>query len=100
MMAKTVNINDCEFDTSEVKVNKGKKISFMSTNNNSYTLDCGSNNSKISKYFPFPVPGDGKKHDLKIKDKAIDGSYDCEIIDGCSKVKEDAPRPTMIIKVE
>ena len=87
-------------DKSEVNVNRGNNIFFKSTNSQSYTLDCEDNDLKTKPNLPFPVPGDGKKHKLQIKNGSSNGNYDLEITEGCSKVREDTPHPTMIIKVE
>lgn len=102
-MAVHVDISDNKFSKSEISINKGKHISFKSTDGNTYTIDCGDQDPDISDDFPFTIPGDDKAHKLKIKDKAKKKPYTCYIIPNpatSKKAAEQADRPSMIIKVE
>lgn len=99
-MSKSVEINDCQFNKTEININRGQHIRFKSTDSTTYVVDCGTSDPDISDDFPFSVSGDDKDHKLKIKDKAPKKNYDCYITSGCSEdVREDTEQPKMIIKV-
>jgi len=101
IMSVNVDISDNKFSKSKISINRGKHIRFKSTDGNSYTVDCGEQDSDISDDFPFTVPGDNKVHKLKIKEKAKKQDYTCSITSGTGseKMLMSAIRPTMIIEV-
>lgn len=95
MSEKNVKINNCEFDKPEIDVLRGKNIFFESKDDKTYKLD---SKTDISDDLPLTVPA-GKQRKIQINEDTDPGSYDLEIIKGCSEVKKDIIRPTMIIKV-
>jgi hypothetical protein len=96
-----------------INVGRGNHIRFESTDKKDYKVNFDPQDI-TDESLPFPVPGDGKVHSLKVKDAAPEQSYKLQIWDQNSVVDEDGGEkseypdvmmsrqnpPRMIIKVE